>query len=205
MTRFFYIYRLSLFPFHRGTLSGCNSNQLSSHTKNENVNPFLPAPSQCFSSCHIASWQLLWETAHLSHCSGALRSEIGVIAAEAMGQRQGRCINQGRLMAILTQWELFLTTEFWQGATQSSFFLNPLGFCFLFFVFFICCIQLADGKREKAQRIILGLLKGLTLEVEWSILPIFYRPELNHMVTSNETGAGKCSVGVHAWGKGNGV
>jgi len=36
----------------------------------------------------------------------------------------------------------------------------------LFFVFFICCIQLADGKREKAQRIILGLLKGLTLEVE---------------------------------------
>ena len=64
-----------------------------------------------------------------AHCSGSLRSEIGITAAGAMDQRQGRCISQGKLMAILIQWELFLTTEFWQGATQSRFFSESSRFC----------------------------------------------------------------------------
>ena len=139
------------------------------------------------------------------HCSGALRSEIGVIAAEAMDQRQGRCINQGEAHGHLNTVRIISHHRILTRSHTIKFFSESSRVFFFFFFFFICCIQFANGKREKARRIILGLLKGLTLEVEWSILPIFYWPELNHMVTCNETGAGKCSVGVHAWGKGNGV
>ena len=85
MTKFFYICHLSLFSFHRGTLSGCDSNQLSSHTqtKSENGNLFLPAPSQCFPLCHIA---LL--AAPLRDCS-PLPTALGLSGQRLVLQLQG--------------------------------------------------------------------------------------------------------------------